>query len=272
MIALNLSHIAQQAEAVINQTADFLFNEFLQFKTESIEYKGLNDLVSYVDRETEKLLIQGLSTILPEAQFITEEGTISKFDGQAPTQGAYWIIDPLDGTTNFIHGIPIFGISVGLMVDGEMLIGIINEPNRKESFLAIKGGGAFCNGKPIQVSQKQTVAESLLATGFPYQQFEYIDAYLTIIHRFMQESHGLRRMGSASIDLAWVACGRFEGFFEYNLKPWDVAAGVLIVEEAGGKCLDFSGGKDYIFGKQIIAASQPVAEEMKSLIQSYWPA
>jgi myo-inositol-1(or 4)-monophosphatase len=180
-----------------------------------------------------------------------------------------WIIDPLDGTTNFVHGVPTYAVSVGLMYQNEIVLGVIHEVNHNESFYAWKNGGAFLNENPIHVTDVSEIEHSLFATGFPSHNFEKIDNYLTILNGLMKECHGLRRIGSAATDLAYVACGRYEGFFEHNLKPWDVAAGIVIVKEAGGKVSDFSGGENVLFGREIVAAGLVHSALLKS-IQAHW--
>jgi len=256
--------------AVVNQAATFIATEAATFSTDKIEYKGANDLVSYVDRETERLLVKGLGTVLPTAGFITEEGTVSEQASQK-SKGLAWIIDPLDGTTNFTHGLPPYAVSVGLMQDGVMVLGVVCEVTRMETFSAVLGGGAFCNGKSIKLPAITELSHALLATGFPYNNFAGVNQYLAILHQLMQRCHGLRRMGSASVDLCYVAAGRFQGFFEYNLSPWDVAAGALIVQEAGGIVTDFTGADNWLFGKQIVAAGD-VHAELLQIIQENWQA
>ena len=261
---MDLKEVLNKVTVLTAEVADFIKTESASFDTGKIEYKGINDLVSYVDKESEKKLVSGLKEILPEAGFITEEGT-SKQVGEE----YQWIIDPLDGTTNFTHGLPVFAISIALMQGNEIVLGIVHEINRDEVFYAIEGGSAYCNGKEIQVSPIQSLSRSLLATGFPYHNFEKMNNYLLVLNDLMQQTHGLRRMGSAAVDLVYVACGRFEGFFEYNLNAWDVAAGAFIVERAGGRVTDFSGTDNYLFGREIIASGH-VHDEMLEVIQHHW--
>lgn len=261
---MKLDFITEQAIELIRSVGVFIQQEAAQFDHHRVEEKGLNDLVSYVDKEAENQLVAGLNKILPGCGFIAEEGT-AKDSGEQ----YIWIVDPLDGTTNFTHGLPVYSISVALMKDKELMVGIVHELNHDEMFTATKGQGAFCNGKPIAVSERPLLSQSLLATGFPYYNFEGVDNYLKIIRNFLHSTHGLRRMGSAAVDLVYVACGRFEGFYEYNLKPWDVAAGALIVKEAGGHVSDFSGGDNFLFGKEIIAAG-PVHQEIRQTIAKHW--
>jgi myo-inositol-1(or 4)-monophosphatase len=230
-----------------------------------VEHKGFNDLVSYVDKEAEKQLVAQLHAVFPEAGFITEEGTNT-------TRGEVynWVIDPLDGTTNFIHGLPVFAVSIGFMEQDEVVLGVVYEVNRKESFYAYKDGGAYCNGIPLKVSNAPTLSASLISTGFPYYQFDLIDRYLDIMKSLMQKTHGLRRLGSAAVDLCYVAAGRSEGYFEYNLNSYDVAAGIILAQEAGGMVTDFAGGRDYIFGRHVVATNHSIHEELMGVIAAHW--
>ena len=177
-----------------------------------------------------------------------------------------WIIDPLDGTTNFIHAVPAFSVSVALEKDGELLIGIVYEINLDECFYAWKNGGAYLNGKKISVTGGSSLKGSLIATGFPYKEFSQMDRFFFTLKFLFNKTHGVRRLGSAAVDLAYVACGRFDGFFEYNLNPWDVAGGGLIVREAGGKVTDFSGGQNFLFGKEIIACNPNIYGEFLDVV------
>lgn len=259
-----MQQLLQEVIVLVKEVGEFIRSEAQNFDESKIEYKGKNDLVSYVDKEAEKRLVQGLAELLPGSGFIAEEGT-SKH--QSDTYN--WIIDPLDGTTNFTHGLPIFAISVALVKRKELSLGIVYDVMKDECFHATKGNGAYLNHVPIHVSQVKSLEKSLLATGFPYYNFDQMKQYLSILDECMQQTHGLRRMGSAAIDLVYTACGRFEGFFEYNLNAWDVAAGALIVQEAGGKVTDFKGGGDFLFGREIVAGSA-VQPQMLKLIQKHW--
>jgi myo-inositol-1(or 4)-monophosphatase len=262
---MNLQEITSQVANLARQTGEFVREAAANFSTESIEYKGLNDMVSFVDKETEIRLVDGLTKIIPEAGFIAEEGT-GEF---TENQELAWIIDPVDGTTNYMHGVPVFAISIALMQNQKIVSGVVYEVNRDECFTAWLGGGAFLNEKPIKVSSAKHLKDSLIAIGFPYYDFELMENYIQILKALMQKSHGLRRLGAAAVDLAYTACGRFEGFFEYNLKPWDVAAGTLIVQEAGGIVRDFKGGDDFIFGRELIAGCV-MFSELEALIQKNW--
>lgn len=239
-----------QTCGIAREAGAFIASQTKEFNSSMIENKGLHDLVSYVDREAEKMIIENLSLLLPEAGFIAEEGTSTK---RGDTFN--WVIDPLDGTTNFMQGIPVYAVSIALMHKDELVLGVVFEIGRQECFYAWKEGGAYLNGVKIRVTDKSDMHQALLATGFPYSNFERLDAYMEFLKWALEHSRGVRRLGSAATDLAYVACGRFDAFWEYDLKPWDVAAGALLVLEAGGKVSDFRGNADYVFGKTIIASN-----------------
>ena len=208
-------------------------------------------------------MIAKLSTLIDDAGFIAEEATSSKIG-----EKYNWIIDPLDGTTNFIHGLPIYCVSIALQEDDEIVLGVIFEPNMNECFYAWKGSEAYLNGEVISVSSAKRMEDSLLATGFPYWDFNRMDAYLRILKDFTARTRGIRRIGSAAVDLAYVACGRFEAFYEYSLKPWDIAAGAFIIEQAGGVVTDFQGNRDLVSGKEILAANPHIHPELQQKIES----
>jgi len=260
----DLYELFEHSRKTVLEVGDFIRREYHNFNREDIEYKGLNDLVSYVDRQAEKKLVEDFREILPQAGFITEEDTIN-----IRKEEYNWVIDPLDGTTNFIHGIPYFTISIALLQNDKPVLAIVYEIIRDELFHALEGEKAYLNDSVIRVSKCENLEKGLVATGFPYHNFELLDTYFDMLKTFMKNCHGLRRMGSAALDLAYVACGRFEGFFEYNLNPWAVAAGAFLVKQAGGVVTDFKGGDDYIFGREILAGNQ-VHPEMWKIIQKYW--
>ncbi len=203
---------------------------------------------------------------MPEASFLAEEGTVA-----AEARSWQWIIDPLDGTTNFLHGLPFFSISLALQYEGETVLGVVHEANRQETFYSWKGAaGCFLNKKIITVSPTAALADSLLATGFPYYDFEKMQAYMLVLQDLMQDTRGLRRFGSAALDLAYVACGRFDGYFEYSLSPWDVAAGAFLVQQAGGRVSDFAGGNNYIHGREILAGNSALFETLLKRVRTYF--
>ena len=263
---MDYNEISFQLAAVTRHAGQFIRQEAATFHRGHIESKGLHDLVSYVDKETEKLLVAGLREVLPEAGFITEEGT----EGADRAEEFNWIIDPLDGTTNFVHGLPVYSVSVGLIRGQELVAGVVYEVVRDECFRAAKGAGAFCNELPIHVSDVPDLNSSLIATGFPYHDFGLMNDYLQVLASFMRKSHGVRRLGSAAVDLAYVAAGRFEGFFEFNLNSYDVAAGLLLVTEAGGRTTEFLHDGDPLFGRQVLASNGHVHQEMQDIIREFW--
>ena len=262
---INLQTLCHEVCTLSIGVGAFIKNERDKFSTDNIEIKGKNDFVSYVDKTSEKLLVEKLSALLPESGFIAEEGTSDK-------QGAIynWVIDPLDGTTNFIHGVPCYSISIALMKGNSTVLGVVYEINLDECFYAWEGSKAYMNGKEISVSKVKNLSDSLLATGFPYYDFSRMDQYMELFQYFMKNTHGLRRLGSAATDLAYVACGRFEGFYEYSLHPWDVAAGAFIVQQAGGKVTDFKGEENYIFGKEIVAGNPHIYDEFSNCVKSHF--
>lgn len=262
---MNYELLCSKVIAVTRLTGNFIRKEAMSFDAKAIEYKGLNDLVSYVDKNAEKQIVKNLTKILPEAGFITEEET-ENVKGQTYT----WIIDPLDGTTNFIHGIPTYSISIALYENDQPVIGVVYEINRGEMFSAYKGGGAYLNNKPISVSKNNNLSKCLLATGFPYYQFDKQPQYIKLFTEMMQKCHGLRRIGSAAVDLAYVACGRFDAYFEYNLNSYDVAAGAFIVQQAGGTILNFSGGEEIFESREVLATNGQVTDEILQTIKKYF--
>jgi myo-inositol-1(or 4)-monophosphatase len=262
---MNLSKLTTDVISLALEVGDFIRNEALVFDRERVEYKGLHDMVSYVDKTAEERLVKALSILLPEAGFVTEEKT-----NTVKGEQYNWIIDPLDGTTNFIHGIPTFSVSIALQCDNELVLGVVYEINRDECFSAWKNGGAYLNNKRISVSKAPTIENTLLATGFPFHDFANMEPYLNVLRVLMQKCHGIRRIGSAAIDLAYVASGRFDGYFEFNLNAYDVAAGIVLVREAGGHIFDFKGGDQCISRREIIATNGHISEELVKVIKLYF--
>jgi myo-inositol-1(or 4)-monophosphatase len=262
---MNFEQLCKNTNDLVKQTGAFIAHEAEHFNTNTVEEKSFNQLVSYVDKTAEEQLVKGLKQILPEAGYITEEETIASEEKEY-----MWVIDPLDGTTNFIHQIPVYSISVGLLRNKKPVMGIVYEVNRDELFYAWEGSKAYLNEKEIRVKQNVELSKSLLATGFPYYDFEGMQQYLDTLKELMISTQGMRRMGSAAVDLAYVACGRFDGFFEYGLHPWDVAGGAFIIQQAGGKLSDFSGTDDIIFGKEIIASSSALYEQFFSVVNTHF--
>jgi len=249
---------------VVKVAASYVRGKHENRKDLGIEVKGKHNFVTEVDKKAELILVNGLSELLPESGFLAEEGTSVKRG-----ERYNWVIDPVDGTTNFIHGVFPFAISVALTDHDEIIAGIVYEFGLDEYFYAWKGGGSWLNGDPIKVSGASTIGESLIATGFPYTNFTYLTEFMNSMEFFMKNSHGLRRLGSAATDIAYVACGRYDGFYEYGLNPWDIAAGLLLVKEAGGEVSDFSGHKSPLFSEHIICSNSNMFKEFQSTIQKF---
>ncbi|MBZ5570560.1 MAG: inositol monophosphatase [Acidobacteriia bacterium] len=224
----------------------------------TVEYKGEADLVTIADRKTEVLIRERIRERWPTHDILGEEG------GLQDTGSDYrWYVDPLDGTTNFAHGFPVFCVSMGLEHRGQRIAGVVYDPTRDELFAAEQGSGAWLNQQPIQVSKTAKLSECLVATGFPSHK-RHQNPNIYFYHQITLHTHGVRRAGSAALDLCCVACGRFDGFWEFNLNPWDTAAGVLIVQEAGGKVTDFHGGPFQLNSRETLASNGLVHEALQS--------
>ncbi len=253
---MDYEEICLKTVDLAKKTGIFIKDSGGKLTADNIEVKGKHNFVTSVDKNAEQKLVEELGKILPEAGFIAEEGTSDK-KGKIYD----WIIDPLDGTTNFIHGASPVAVSIALREHDELVVGVIYEISSQECFYAYKGSKAYLNGKEIHVSPVGSISDSLIATGFPYQNFDRLDSFMQSLSFLFNNSHGVRRLGSAATDLAYVACGRYEAFYEYNLNPWDVAAGIFIIQQAGGKVSDFKGGENYLFGGEIVAANASVFPE-----------
>ncbi len=260
----DLKSLCVEIEGAARMAAEFIKKESEVFDINVTESKGLNNFVSYVDKGSEKMLIEKLGPLIPEAGFIAEEETSVKRGLKYN-----WVIDPLDGTTNFLHGLRPYAISIGLMEDDEIIAGVVHEVGGNETFTAWKNGGAWLNGKRIHVSVTPKLSGSLAATGFPYNLFDRLTPYMNLLTYLVKRTHGVRRLGSASIDLAYVACGRFDLFFEYDLKIWDIAAGMLLVREAGGRFSDFSGKMSRLSGDETIASNALIYYEILEIIGNF---
>ena len=213
-----------------------------------VESKAKHDYVTEVDREAEAAVVAVLRRRVPDHSILAEEGSLGG------THAAYrWIVDPLDGTTNFIHGVPTFAVSIGLEDPRGLIAGAVHDPCREETFHAHLGGGAFLNGARIACTDLDHMDSALIATGFPFREMERLPAYLAAFERFVRATSGLRRAGSASLDLAYTACGRYDGFFEVGLKPWDLAGGALVVMEAGGVVSNVAGGPGFLQDGSVVA-------------------
>jgi len=264
---MNLEKIVTAANGLIRETGNFLRNEITKVRATDIENKQVHDFVTYVDKTAEKKLVEGLSRILPEAGFLTEEKTTNQTE-----KPLRWIIDPLDGTTNFMRGNPHFAISIGVERDGNLHAGVIYDVIRDEMFFAEVGKGAFLvDGrgveKRLRIPQRDDLTICTIATGAPFRGKPGHAKFLTELHKVMAQTAGIRRNGSAALDLAWLAAGRFDGFWERRLNAWDIAAGVVIVREAGGIVHDLDTGADEVLESgNLLCASEKLLPKLEKLL------
>ena len=254
------SSLLEPCLQIVQQSGEIIKANWI--KQHKVRHKGRIDLVTVTDLAVEDFLKNRLAALLPDAAFMAEESSVP---GQNPSK-LCWIIDPVDGTTNFVHRIPQVGTSVALWQENRIILAIVNVPMMKECYWAVHGEGAFCNGQSIQVSRAGQLSETLVATGFPYDVRDHIALIMKRFEAVLPGSQGMRRIGAASVDLAYLACGKIDAFYEDWLKPWDVAAGWLIVEEAGGKVSNFK-NEPYTFYKPLLATNGLVHDEMSRLLQ-----
>lgn len=254
---------ARRAGSIINRAS-------LDLDLLKIGRKAPNDFVTEVDRAAEAAIIEVLSTAYPDHDFLAEETGVAGANGKRSITSDYvWIIDPLDGTTNFIHGFPQYAVSIALSHRGQITQAVIYDPVHNDLFVGSKGKGAQLNDRRIRVSQRDRMDEALIGTGFPFRDFESLDIFVSMFKDLTQKTAGLRRPGAASLDLAYVACGRLDGFFEMGLMPWDAAAGSLLILEAGGLVGNFKGDGEYLFEENIIAASPKIFGQMVNTLSRY---
>lgn len=259
------SEVINEVEKISRKVGAFLLEEQTKIQTSEIAFKGRsNDMVSRADEEAEQRFVTFLEKVLPEAGFTAEEGTSTR-TGEVFN----WIIDPLDGTTNYLYGLPCFCTSVALQMHDELVLGVIYDPTRDECFTAEKGKGAFLNGQPINTSKHEHLSEALVAMGFPYDDRGRQAEYLEILSAVISGSRGMRRLGSAALDMAYVACGRFDVFYEYGLNPWDCAAGAVLIREAGGKVSDFKNGPGFLKNQTILSDNGLLHEEMLGYLKDW---
>jgi myo-inositol-1(or 4)-monophosphatase len=237
-------------------------------KTGQVAFKGEVNPVTETDTAAEQVILEGLQAAFPSHTILGEETgfeeAMERSDGETP----HWVVDPLDGTNNFAHAFPHVCVSLGLLVGGEVIVGVVYDPLRDDTFTATRGGGAALNGAPIAVSGTEALADAFLATGFPYDRRVAACNNTTMLDCFLRRSQGVRRAGAAALDLAYVASGRFDGFWEPKLSPWDVAAGLLLVEEAGGRTSDFEGGIEHLLtGEEVVANNGLIHDEMLTVLR-----
>ncbi|MFZ5582357.1 MAG: inositol monophosphatase family protein [Pseudomonadota bacterium] len=226
--------------------------------------KQQSDFVTEVDRAAEAAIIETLREAYPNHGILAEESGTSV----GRDEEYQWIIDPLDGTTNFIHGFPQYAISIALAHRGQVTQAVVYDPIRNEMFTATKGAGAFLDDRRIRVGKRAKLQDALIGTGFPYRSFDHVDAYLNIFKELTQTCAGIRRPGAAALDLAWVACGRLDGFWEFGLSPWDMAAGTLLITEAGGLATDLAGEPGYLDSGNVVAGSPKIFAQLLQTVQS----
>ncbi|MRT91792.1 inositol monophosphatase family protein [Ancylomarina sp. 16SWW S1-10-2] len=261
---IDLELICRETRKITIEVGAFIKAQQNKINSDVIETKGTHDFVTFVDKTAETKIIESLKPLIPEAGFIAEEGT------ETLIGSVYnWIIDPLDGTTNYINGFSPFAISIALKREDKIVLGVVYEISLNECFYSWENAPAYLNNKTISVSNTPTLETSLVGTGFPYRNFDRLDNYMDLLKHLCINSQGVRRLGSAATDLSYVACGRFDAFYEYALEPWDVAAGAFIVQQAGGHVCDFHSGDNYIFGQEIIASNSLNFAEIKACIQEF---
>ena len=248
------------AQAAARQAGRILMDKFRHLK--EVVKKGAVDLVTEADLASEAVIVAAIREAFPDHNILAEEGHYEQMNPSAPR----WVIDPLDGTTNYVHGLPIFAVSIGYQVDGKTMVGLILNPARDEEYVAVRGLGATLNGNPIRVSKVVVLQEALLVTGFPYTHDEVYDRSFDLHRELYGRSQGVRRLGAAALDLCYVADGRFDAFYEANLKSWDVCAGDLICREAGGRTTDWLGGAMPFSGRRVLASNGRVHKELLGIL------
>ncbi len=255
------------AVAAARLSGDIILRNLGQLSTADIQTKQAFDFVTRVDKWSEAVILQTIREKFPHHLFLSEETLKQEGNG-----GYRWIIDPLDGTTNYIHSYPMFSVSIALEYQNEIILGVVFDPLRDELFHAVKGSGSFLNNRRIAVSDITLAEKSLIATGFPFRKKEMIYRYLDAFRKIFEQVSDIRRAGSAAIDLAYIAAGRVEGFFELNLSPWDIAAGSLLIREAGGTITDFQGSDQYLLTGDIVAGNNKMHSEILNIIKQVFPA
>lgn len=271
--APDLKHCLVVALQAAKDAADIIRVAASDLSTVEVMHKGKNDLVTQVDRAAQDAIIGVLTSEFPTHAVLAEEqeGLGARETMEHTDAAVRWIVDPLDGTTNFTRGLPPYAVSIGLEVRGEPVLGVIVNIPGDEWFAGYRGGGVTLNGTPVSVSKTAQIEDSLLTTGFPYREFDNVDRYLRSLRGVMEKACGLRRPGSAAVDLAYVACGRFDGFFETGLMPWDVAAGAALVLEAGGSVSSIVGSRNPLFASEIVATNGLIQSSLRQLVEGISP-
>lgn len=249
---------------IARSAGGFIRDEQKKISEQSIEIKSVASLVTYVDKSAEQQIVAALKKLIPESGFVAEEGS-----AESKNEKYTWFVDPLDGTTNYIHGLAPHSVSIGLAEDNNLIMGVVYEVGANEMFYAWKDSAAYCNDKEIKAASRSKSEDALIGTGFPYYDFERIDDYIEAMKVLMKSTRGIRRFGSAAVDLCYIAAGRFDAFYEHALHAWDVAAGAFILQQAGGKTVDFNGGNNWLFGGEIVSASKAYFPEFYGVVNKY---
>ncbi len=256
---MNLQRMLDTAQTAALEAGRLLLSHYGKLKSSDIGQKSKNDFVTKVDKLSEKIIIHRIRQRYPDHSIQAEESGVTAGDGTC------WVIDPLDGTSNYIHQFPMFSISIGILHEGQLSVGVVYDPLHREMFSALRGKGAFLNRRRIRVSKTKKLADSLMSTGIPFRARNRFQQYFRSLKVISLGSAGMRRGGSAALDLAYVACGRFDGFWEINLSPWDVAAGAVLIREAGGQISDLWGGQNFLTSGDILASNGHVHQQLKAI-------
>ncbi len=259
------------AQTVAKAAGEIVMASYARVCEADVDEKGSNDFVTVVDHAAQKIIVDGLRQAFPDDYIVAEESLLPEVNAGRNPRGRRWYIDPLDGTTNYIHAYPVFAVTLALEIDGRLMVAVTYAPRDRELFHAVRGHGAFLNDVPIHTSRLSDHNRILLGTGFPFRARHLLDTYLKSFAHFFNQARGIRRGGAAALDLAYVAAGRLDGFWELTLSPWDIAAGVLLVEEAGGRVTDFFGGDTYLESGHVIVSNGLLHEWMCEGIAGIFP-
>jgi myo-inositol-1(or 4)-monophosphatase len=259
------------AKAVAREAGEIVLASYARVSEADIDEKGRNDFVTVVDHASQRAIVAGIRAAFPDDYIVAEESLLPEVNAGKDPRGRRWYIDPLDGTTNYIHAYPMFAVTLALAVSGRTVVGVTYAPRDRELFHATRGGGAFLNESPIRVSSLSDENRILLGTGFPFRARHLLSLYLESFAHFFNHARGVRRGGAAALDLAYVAAGRLDGFWELTLSPWDIAAGVILIEEAGGRVTDFFRGDSYLESGHVVATNGLLHEWMCDGIAAVFP-